>query len=68
MAPALAMLGQHERAVARRLVAGPAGLDALVVDTGLSPAVVSSAVTLLLMRGWAQAAGPAYVVAGPLAR
>ena len=64
---ALAMLGAAERAVARRLAEGPAGLDLLVADTGLGPAVVSSAVTLLLMRGWAHAVGPAYVAAGPLA-
>ncbi|MEO8625532.1 MAG: DNA-processing protein DprA [Candidatus Limnocylindrales bacterium] len=65
--PALQMLGPTERAVARRLCEGPAGLDLLVADTGLGPAVVSSAVTLLLMRGWAQAVGPAFVAAGPLA-
>ncbi|MEP7360153.1 MAG: DNA-processing protein DprA [Chloroflexota bacterium] len=64
---ALAMLGATERVVARRLCAGPCGLDLLVTDTGESPAVVSSAVTLLLMRGWAHAVGPAYVAAGPLA-
>jgi DNA processing protein len=68
VAPALAMLGETERTVARRLVAGPTGLDSLVADTGLAPAVVSSAVTMLLMRGWVEPVGPAYVVAGPLAR
>ncbi len=67
-APALAMLGEVERTVATRLAAGPAGLDSLVADTGLAPAVVSSAVTMLLMRGWVEPAGPAYIVAGPLAR
>ncbi len=66
--PALAMLGSSERAVAARLVSGPASLDVLVQDTGLSPTVVSSVVTLLLMRGWVQSAGPAFVVSGPLAR
>jgi DNA processing protein len=65
--PALAMLGVTEQAVARRLCAGPAGLDLLVAETGLGPAVVSSAVTFLLMRGWAQPVGPAYIAAGPLA-
>jgi DNA processing protein len=68
LAPALAILGETERTVAARLVAGPAGLDSLVADTGLAPAVVSSAVTMLLIRGWVAPAGPAYVVAGPLAR
>jgi DNA processing protein len=64
---ALAMLGPAERSVARRLARGAAGIDVLVADTGESAAVVSSAITLLLMRGWAHAIGPAYVAAGPLA-
>jgi DNA processing protein len=63
---ALATLGVTERAVAERLCVGPAGLDALVTDTGLAPSVVSGAVTFLMMRGWAQAMGPAYLPAGPL--
>ncbi|CAN5807585.1 DNA-processing protein DprA [soil metagenome] len=63
---ALAMLGGAERAVAQRLCQSPAGLDVLVHDTELEPATVSGAVTLLLMRGWAQAIGPAYLPAGPL--
>jgi hypothetical protein len=54
--------------VARRLLRGPAGLDALVAETGLAPATASSALTLLMMRGWAQSVGPAYMVAGALAR
>lgn len=65
--PALAMLGAAERAVAQRLSNGPAGLDLLVADTGFAPAVVSSAVTFLMMRGWAQTVGPAFIAAGPLA-
>jgi DNA processing protein len=64
---ALATLGAAERAIAARLARGPAGLDLLVADTGLAPQVVSSAVTFLMMRGWAHAVGPAYVAAGPLA-
>lgn len=67
MESALASLGAAEQAVARRLAKGPAGLDLLVVETGYAPQVVSSAVTFLLMRGWAHAVGPAYVAAGPLA-
>lgn len=63
---ALAMLGPAERAVARRLADGPAGPDALVAATGLTASVVSGAVTLLLMRGWVQAMGPAYLPSGPL--
>jgi DNA processing protein len=66
-AAALTMLGATEQTVARRLIEGAAGLDLLVADTGLSAAVVSSALTLLLMRGWAHAVGPAYVAAGALA-
>lgn len=66
--PALDMLGPTERAVAQRLCAGPAGLDLLVAETGLPPGAISSAVTMLLIRGWAQSLGPAYVAAGPLAR
>jgi len=65
---ALEMLGPTERAVAQRLCTGPAGLDALTAETGLPPGAISSAVTLLLMRGWAQSLGPAYIAAGPLAR
>ena len=67
MEAALASLGAAEQAVARRLAHGPAGLDLLVAETGFGPQVVSSAVTFLLMRGWAHAVGPAYVAAGPLA-
>jgi predicted Rossmann fold nucleotide-binding protein DprA/Smf involved in DNA uptake len=65
---ALQMLGPTERAVANRICNSPAGLDVLVADTGLPPGAISSAVTLLLMRGWVQSAGPAYVAAGPLAK
>ncbi len=63
---ALQMLGPAERLVARRLLRGPASADALVADTGLAPAVASGALTLLLLRGWAQQLGPAYLGAGPL--
>lgn len=65
--PALAMLGSAERAVAAQLCEGPAGLDLLVAQTGLPPSVVSGAITLLLMRGWIQAHGPAFIASGPLA-
>jgi DNA processing protein len=63
---ALALLGPAERAVADRLRRGPASADALIADTGLPAAVASGAITLLLLRGWAQALGPAYLAAGPL--
>ena len=62
----LATIGPTERSVAERLCLGPAGLDGLVAGTGHPPAVVAGALTLLLMRGWAQAIGPVYLVAGPL--
>lgn len=65
---AMGMLGPAERAVATRLCRGPASADALIADTGLAPAVASGAVTLLLLRGWAQAIGSAYLAAGPLTR
>ena len=65
-AEAMAMLGGPELSVATRVRQAPAGLDALVDDTGLPPSVVSSAVTLLLLRGWIEAVGPAYLPAGPL--
>jgi DNA processing protein len=63
---ALALLGGAELSIAERLRRAPAGLDVLVDDTGLPPSVVSSAVTLLLLRGWIQAVGPAFLPAGPL--
>jgi DNA processing protein len=66
--PVLTMLGETERAVAERLRTGPAGLDVLVAETGLPPGAISTAVTLLVMRGWVRSVGPAYIVAGPLAR
>lgn len=65
---AIRLLGPAERAVAERLTRGPASADALIADTGLTPAVASGAVTLLLLRGWAQSVGPAYLAAGPLMR
>ncbi len=65
---ALRLLGPAERTVAERLIRGPASADALIAATGLAPAVASGAVTLLLLRGWAQSVGPAYLAAGPLLR
>jgi DNA processing protein len=65
---ALRLLGPAERAVAERLRRGPASADALIADTGLAPAVASGAITLLLLRGYAQSIGPAYLAAGPLMR
>lgn len=66
LAAALALLGPAERAVAEHVARGPANTDALVRETGLTPPVVSGAITLLLLRGWIAAIGPAYLPAGPL--
>lgn len=63
---ALGLLEGPQRTVAERIRRAPAGLDVLVDETGLPPAVVSGAVTLLLVRGWVQAIGPAFLPAGPL--
>lgn len=63
---ALDLLGPAERAVAERLTQGPSDADGLVTGTGLSPQVVSGALTLLQLRGWAQVMGAAYLAAGPL--
>jgi DNA processing protein len=65
-AAALAVLEGAQRAVAERLCRAPAALDTLAEETGLPAATVSGAVTLLLMRGWIQPIGPAYLPAGPL--
>jgi DNA processing protein len=65
-AAALELLGAAERRVAEQVVRGPAGPDELVAATGLAPATVSAALTLLQMRGWIAPLGPAYLARGPL--
>ncbi len=65
---AIALLGPVEAGVARRLCAGPVSIDDLVKATGHPPAVVAGALTLLQLRGWADALGPLQVPAGPLVR
>ena len=67
-ADALALLGPAERAVARVVGAGPAGLDRVIASTGLAPATAASATTVLQLRGWITLVGATYVAAGPLAR
>jgi DNA processing protein len=67
-ADALALLGPAERAVARVVGAGPAGLDRVIASTGLAPATAASATTVLQLRGWVTLVGATYVAAGPLAR
>jgi DNA processing protein len=65
---ALALLEEPERRVATRIVTGPASVDAIVAATGLSPAVVAAALTILQLRGWAQPSGALFLPAGPLRR
>lgn len=65
---ALELLGPAERAVARVVTSGPAGLDRLIESTGLAPATAAGALTILQLRGWVTVVGTAYVAAGPLAR
>jgi DNA processing protein len=67
-AAALATLGPVERAVASVLVAGPASIDGIVRATGQPAAVVAGALTLLQLRGWADAIGPLQLPSGPLLR
>ena len=67
-AEALTLLGPAERAVARVVGAGPAGLDRVIASTGLAPATAASAATVLQLRGWVTLVGATYVAAGPLAR
>lgn len=63
---ALAILGVHERSVARTLSSGPQTVDRLCDLTGLEPGVVSAAVTILQLRGWARILGTSLLPAGPL--
>jgi DNA processing protein len=65
---ALATLSGAERAVAQRLVRGPASADAIVAATSLPPPVVAGALTLLGLRGWTHPLGPLHLPAGPLLR
>jgi DNA processing protein len=65
---ALATLGPVERAVASVLVAGPASIDGIVRVTGQPASVVAGALTLLQLRGWADAIGPLQLPCGPLLR
>jgi len=67
-ADALTLLGPAERAVARVVGTGPAGLDRVIATTGLPPATAASATTVLQLRGWVTLVGATYVAAGPLAR
>lgn len=65
---ALLLLGTVERRVAEQVAAAPASTDSLIAVTGLPPAVVSGALTLLQLRGWVRPMGPLQLPAGPLLR
>jgi DNA processing protein len=65
---ALGLLEPTQRRVAVSLADGPATIDGLCRATGLDPGVVTAALTMLQLRGWASAHGPTQLAAGPLAR
>jgi DNA processing protein len=65
-AAALASLGEHERAVATVLSGGPHSIDDLCRRCRLPAGVVSSALTILQLRGWARVMGAIQLPAGPL--
>ena len=65
---ALDLLTDAQRAVARRLAAGPSTTDGLCRDTGLDAGVVAAALTMLQLRGWARVHGVMQLPAGPLVR
>jgi len=65
---ALALLEPTQRAIAQALAEGPATIDALCRSVGLDPGVVSAALTMLQLRGWATVHGATQLPAGPLTR
>jgi DNA processing protein len=67
-ATALGMLSPTQRRIAEALMAGPQPVDSMVATLGLDAGVVAAALTLLQLRGWAQAHGSMHLSAGPLAR
>ena len=67
LAAELADLGSTAGAVGRALVAGQGSLDELVEATGLEPATVLGAITLLELRGLATSTYGRYRAAGRLA-
>lgn len=67
-AAALAALRGGERLVAAALCAAPSGLDRLIEVTGLDPGAVAGSLTLLQLRGWANAVDGTFLPAGALAR
>ena len=65
---ALRLLDPTQRQVASALSEGPASIDSLCRTTGLDPGVVTAALTMLQLRGWATTHGPTQLPAGPLTR
>lgn len=65
-AAALDMLPAHERSVATALMAGPQTVDTIMERCALAPGVVSAALTILQMRGWARVHGSIQLASGPL--
>lgn len=65
---ALRLLEPTQRRVAAALATGPTTIDALCRATELDAGVVSAALTMLQLRGWASTYGPSLLPAGPLAR
>ena len=65
---ALGLLEPTQRQVAEALTDGPATIDGLCRSTELDPGVVSAALTMLQLRGWASTHGPTQLPAGPLTR
>lgn len=68
VAAALRLLDPTQRRVAEVLAEGPSSIDTLCRVTALDAGVVSAALTMLQLRGWAQAHGPTQLPAGPLTR
>jgi DNA processing protein len=63
---ALQSLGANERAIAALLRQGPQTVDSLVRASDLGAGVVSGALTMLQLRGWARVHGPMQLAAGAL--
>jgi DNA processing protein len=67
-AAAFELLEPTQRRVAVALADGPTTIDGLCRLTELDPGVVSAALTMLQLRGWASTHGPTQLPAGPLTR
>ena len=65
---ALRLLEPTQRQIADVLARGPNTIDGLCRDTELDAGVVSAALTMLQLRGWASTYGATLLPAGPLTR